>query len=208
MKKIFTALTSVLCLLLLSTSAFATTASPASGTYAPGSQRTITINASPQAGENAVTIRLNVTNMTITNFVPATGGAWIGAIAECSGSVYFTSSQVCVSLAKSSDITSGELLGTLTVTMGSAGSATIVAASGNQYSDGGSNRSVSGTIGTYTLSSGSTGTPGTLPNTSNFKENTVAIAVSFMLLIGGIAFLSSSASDFLNWKRQIRNKVV
>lgn len=200
-------------LLFLTRNVYAVGANPESGSYASGATFNITVTASPQTGENAVTLRLTASNMTITNFVPASGGQWVGAIAECGGGTYFTATEVCVSLAKSADITAGETLGTITATMGSSTS-TLTASSGTQYSDGVDTRNSTGTIGTYSVSTsgsggsggtggsgGSTG-GGTLPNTSFFEDKSQYIILGSIFIFVGITFYAIWLADFNLWKKK------
>src|SRR5260221_12713354 len=102
-KNLFAALScSVLVFAFSFTQVHAVNAVPNSGTDAPNQSINITLTAAPNgSGQNAVQIRLTVTGMTITNFVPVSGGSWVGATADCSGAVYFNATHVCRSLAKS-----------------------------------------------------------------------------------------------------------
>lgn len=187
MKKLLvTLIISFSLLISMSIRSYAVNALPSSGSYAPGQSINISLIATPQAGENAVTIRINAANLTINSFTPTTGGAWVGNIAECPGSTSFTSSQICVSLAKSSDITSNEVLGTLNVTFGNSGSATLTTTSGNQYSDGSVTRASTGVVGNYTISSTApTSAPPVLPNTSLTDYSNVFIVLSLALIFTG-----------------------
>lgn len=160
---------------------------PASGTYAPSTQFNINVTASPTgAGSNAVAIRLTFVNATVINFVPVTGGSWVGATQDCAGPAYFTSSTVCASLAKSIPIVAGETLGTLTIRLANtAGTATVTKASGNIYSDGVTSFPDLGIVANFTISASAT----SLPNTSFFDFNEGVIVVSSLLLIGVGALL-------------------
>lgn len=200
MKKFFLGL--ILSVFILSSTSivvFAYTLSPSSGSYNPGSSFTIQVLAQPNgANQNAVTIRLSATNLTITNFVPVTGGSWVGATADCAGSTYFTATTVCTSLAKSTNITAGEVLGTISVTLGStAGAATFTKTSGSAYSDGITATPDVGGVASYTVT-GSSG--GGLPNTAiGDPQSNLVIAISGILIILGIGIF------FLQKKNTIVN---
>lgn len=167
----------------------AVTMNPSSGTYAPGTQVTITVTAAPTgAGSNAVAIRLTLTNATVVSFTPVTGGTWVGATQDCAGPAYYTSTTVCASLAKSVPIVSGETLGTLVIQLANtSGTATITRASGNVYSDGVTSYANNGTAATFTIS-GSGGT--TLPDTAlTDTQSGIIIGASVLLIAVGAALI-------------------
>lgn len=180
---------------------YAYTLSPSTGTYAPGTSFTIQVLAQPNgANQNAVTIRLSATNLTITNFVPVTGGSWVGATADCAGSTYFTATTVCTSLAKSTNITAGEVLGTISVTLGStAGNATFTKTSGSAYSDGVTATPDVGSVASYTITGSSGG--GGLPNTAiGDPQSNLVIAISGLLIVLGLGifFLQKKNTNIVN----------
>ncbi len=146
----------------------AVTTSPTSRTGTAGQSVTIALTATPQAGENAVQVRITASNMTITNYTPPASG-WIVQNADCNYPGYYNASNVCFTLGKSTDITNGESLGTITATLGSTGTATLTKASGTEYATGSGSRANTGTLVTYTISGsgtgGNTNTGGTLPKT-------------------------------------------
>lgn len=189
MKRLSTFILTIIFFSLTFVSAFAVNASPSSGTYAPGASFNIDLVASPQAGELVVTVRLLVTNMTITNYTPPSSG-WDSITADCGGGTYFTSSTVCVTLGRTTDIPSGASLGTITVTAGTIGSATLERTSGNSYSTGSADREVLGTAGTYTISESATTTPTpsvtTLPVTGIMDNNQ-----GIFMIIGGNLLIAS-----------------
>ncbi len=167
-------------------------ASPSSGTYAPGASFDISLVAAPQAGELVVTVRLLVTNMTVANYTPPASG-WDSITADCGGGTYFTSTTVCVTLGRSTDIPSGASLGTITVTAGGVGSATLERTSGNSYSTGGADREVLGTAGTYTISdSGTTTTPTPTPSVSTLPATGIMDnGDGIYMIIGGNLLIAS-----------------
>ena len=173
---------------------------PSSGTYNPGLGVTINVYASPNgSNQNAVAIRLGVTNMTVISFVPASGGNWIGSTPDCAGPAYYTSTTVCASLLKNATINNGEFLGTLIVQMGNAGAATITKTTGNAYSDGSTQIPDTGIAGSYTLA----GAPVSfLPNTAiggDFRE--------LLFLFAGLILIITGLSLF-NLKKKAYEKVL
>jgi hypothetical protein len=195
-KRLYLTITATVVSLLVTPFLFALSAGavsivPSSGSFAPGSTQTFQILASPPAGQNAVALRLSVTGMTITGFTDPSGV--IAVTGDCTGSVKYTSTQVCVSMAKTTDFQSGDPLGTFTATIASTGSASIVKDAGTEYSDGVGTTASTGTGGTYTIStSGSGGT--TLPNTSSSGSTNT----NMLLLITGLTMLSLGALSYVS----------
>jgi hypothetical protein len=186
------------CLVGFSTPLYAVVATPSTATGAPGSQVTIQLTASAPSGSNAnaVAIRLNVANATVTSFTPATGGSWVGSTGDCTGGTSFTSTTVCASLASSSPIPAGTPLGTLVVQLGSAGTATITRGTGNAYSDGTDTFADEGALASFSVSgtgggnnnAGGNNLPSTLPETSfgNDLPKILAILSSLSLITLGV----------------------
>lgn len=160
---------------------------PASGTYAPGSQVTLTVTAAPTGpNSNAVAIRLALTNATVVSFTPVTGGSWVGQTQDCAGPSYYTTNTVCASLAKSIPIVAGETLGTLIIQLANTtGTASVVRSSGNIYSDGTTSYPHTGTAGTYTIG---TGGNSNLPNTAfEDMESRIILFASILLVVTGFS---------------------
>lgn len=97
----------------------------------------------------AVRIKLTLSNATINSFTPT--GGWLATIGECTADALYTSTEVCVSLAKSSTLSSGEALGTLNITFNALGSVTLVQDESNGYSDGNSFYPYVGTLTTLNV---------------------------------------------------------
>jgi len=159
----------------------AVSSTPSSGGFTPSSTITINLTANPQGSEDSVSLRIQASGMTINSYTPPSGGAWL-SIPTCSGGVYFNSGEICVDLAKSSAITAGESLGTLNVTFGNLSMATLVKTTGNGYTDGVTNRANTGSLASFTLITGSSGT---LPVTGESKLDSKVV-----ILIGGILVVS------------------
>jgi hypothetical protein len=162
----------------------ATTLNPSSGTYGPGSVVTINITATPQAGENAVALRIQGAGLTITGYTPPTG--WTVTTPDCAGSTYFTATNVCASLGKTTAISSGQSLGVITVRLGTSGGATLTGLAGNAYSDGTDTRAVTGQLASFTIDPD---LPATLPIT----DSNSTITNIFILAVGmSLLFLGAS----------------
>jgi hypothetical protein len=165
----------------------AVTMNPSSGNYYPGTQLTINVTAAPTgANSNAVAIRLAVTGATVISFVPVSGGAWVGATADCAGSSHYTSTTVCSSLAKVSTIVAGETLGTLVIQLpATPGTVTIERTAGNEYSNGLTSFPSTGTAASFTVS-----TSGVLPNTAiTDTHGLIIVMVSILLVATGFVLI-------------------
>lgn len=154
--------------------------SPASGTLAANSTQNINIVASPPANAEAVQIRLTLTgDATITGYTGPTDSAWNpGAIGVCAGNTTYTTTQVCVDLANSGTIETGESLGTISVTTGASGSFTISRADGNGYLVNDVIQEQTGMVGTYTI-----GSVTQLPDTSIVDEPKYVIVLGALSII-------------------------
>lgn len=176
--------------------------SPATQSYPAGSSQTVTIYAQPNlSNARGVELAIEATNLTITNYTTTMSGSPL-VINLCSGnSVAFTSSKICVALAKVTDINSGDAIGTVTFTMPQSGSGTLqmVATTDNatsQYSNESTQTAVAGTpttIGTYSVgaSGGNGGGGNTLPNTASGDISTAAIALlsaSTLVVLGLVTY--------------------
>jgi LPXTG-motif cell wall-anchored protein len=183
----------------------AVSVTPSSGSLTAGATETLELIAAPtESNQNAVVLRLSVTGMSITGYTDPSG--FLGVIGECSGGTKFTSTQICASLAKTSSITAGESLGTITVQVGNSGTATITKDTGNSYNFGTESAPDVGQAASYTITTsdsggtgdtgntGGTGTTGgttVLPNTSVSRSNTLFIAI-------GLTFISLGALSYVS----------
>lgn len=176
--------------MIYTVSASAFTLSPASGQLSTNQTQTVQILAN-RTTVNAATLRLTVANGTISNYVDGNGVLGIG---ECAGSAKSTATTVCVSVASTGgNFTSGQVLGTFTLTKTGTTAATITASAGSQYVDG---TAVSGVLATYSAASTTTtggtttsttgSTTGTLPNTasSSFAPTNIVILGLLIIAIG------------------------
>lgn len=175
------------------------TISPSSGQVATGATQNVQIVASNTA-VNAATIRLTVANATISNYADGNGILGIG---ECTGSAKSTSTQVCVSVASTGgNFTTGQVLGSFTITKTGTAPATITADTGSQYVD---NTAVSGVLATFTTAGTTTGgtttggtttggtttgttggTTGQLPNTANATNPQAAVTLGLLVIALGL----------------------
>ncbi len=189
------------------------TANPNSGTFAPGASINMVLPATPQSGENALEINVQVTNMTITNYTPpASSGSvtWV-PIADPTCPTFpnfFNATQICYSLAKVSggNITAGESLGTIAATAGSIGTATVSKVAGNAYV-GSSSRADVGQIASFTIATGGS-TGNTLPSTgigeSFLDQKFLFLGLTFVSL--GLLTYTILAPRKLDFKDVIRVK--
>jgi len=102
-----------------------------------GAVTTFGIKANPPSDSevNAVSIRLQVKGMEITNYFSPGEDGWI-VLPECDGGEFFTSSDLCVGLAKAENMKTGESLGTVEVKITSVEDVSLEKISGTKYSDG------------------------------------------------------------------------
>ena len=203
----------------LSNDVKAFTASPASGTFQPGSTQTIRLVASPpKTNLNVATLRISVTNMTITGYTPPSNV--VGATSDCTGGARFTTSLICTSIGSTQAYNQGDDLGTITVEVGSSGTALITKDSGSSYSNISETLAESlGTMGTYSIATtpttptpvdnsggnnnpsptSNTNTPSVLPKTSSSGSNSLFILI-------GLTFLSLGALSFVSIDTLKRDK--
>ena len=183
MKKSLPIFVIVFTFLMNSTLVGAVSLSPSSGALPAGATQTINIVASPPSGADAVQVRLVLTgDATITGYTGPSGAQWSpGAIGVCTGSATFTSTQVCVDLANSGTIVSGESLGSFTIRTGSeGGSVTIVRDTDNGYLVSSVIQSQAGTVGTYSIGSSSLSV---LPNTA------IVDSPKYIILMGALSLI-------------------
>lgn len=181
-------------------SANAFTLNPSSGTIEPNSETTINILANPIEGESAVTVYIDVEGVTVVEGSYSRPSGFLVVTEECeSQSSFTTTNQVCVTLANSSDIASGESLGSFRVSAPASGTATINTNTQSLYSDGETNRSVTGTLGNYTIEASEDVTaasegvsdeddssPSIIPDTAIEFDKTTIVALGVSIFILGI----------------------
>lgn len=173
--------------------------SPSTASYDAGSSQTITLYAQPNlSGAKGVELAIDATNLTITNYTTTMTGSPLEIKLCSSNTVAYTSSKICVALAKTTVINSGDVIGTVTFTMPSSGTGTLqmVATTDNatsQYSNDSTQTAIAGTpttIGTYTVGSSDSG-GSTLPNTASGDISTAAIALlsaSTLVVLGLVTY--------------------
>lgn len=208
MKKILTYISVLIATgTLLTAPAYAMRLSPNTGTFAPLSEQTIAIVASPtMANAKGVQIRLTVTNATIvpdSYSVSSAQSQGYLSIGLCPGSIFATSTQVCVDAVRTNDadgnerfVTEGNLLGEFRIKF-NAGvtSATIVTGTDSAYLVGSNLVYNNGqTLGTYTV--GTPATP-TLPVTG-LGDSPV------LMIMAGVGIVSLGIL-FLVWREKLQN---
>jgi hypothetical protein len=178
--------TLILFLLLPVHSISALTFDPPVGDYDSNEPFTIEVKADNGLSQaTAVQIRLEATNMTIEGFTPTTSKEWLTPTGDCVDHNFTTDSEVCVSMATTTNITPGESLGVLSVKMPPKGGGIISAQESNGYSDGVKFYPQLGAFGSYTIKSDST---------SKQPENTES---SVRLVIIGIILIALIIIGFL-----------
>lgn len=132
----------------------AITLTPNSGGLNANTSSQIDIVAQPPStiNANSVTLRLSVTNATVT--AVELNSSLLVKIAECAGNVLYTAKTICMTLGKNTAFTSGEKLGTITLDLGSA-TTKITAEDGSFYkgtasSGSSSTAAISGELASYT----------------------------------------------------------
>lgn len=190
--KTFLSLIFVLVLSVISSSNIsAATVSPSSGSYAYGTQVTLTIAASSVvSGQTAVNLDLTFTNATVLSYTAPVGGTWSTFLAgtpQCNGVAFYSSSKVCVALAKNTGtIVAGESLGSVTIRFDKlTGAATAFKTGNNVYINGDTDASEvdDGDIASFTIT-------GTIPDTS-LKDpvgRLVAFGGVLLVLIGLVLY--------------------
>jgi len=193
MKKLLAFIVGVLLFIPLTT-VHAIRLDPTTGIYDTDTEVSVALTANPPAGDfNAVSVRLNIEGGEILDFVQATGTEWIGLTKDClDNTTFFTSNQICLSLAKSTNINSGELIGTLTVKV-TGTSVKITKAEGNIYSDGENSVEDLGDAALYYNSAVTTNVVATSYPTEEVVNNdstllVISIAVIAILAVGLIVF--------------------
>lgn len=150
MKKI--ALFSILIFAIFSVSVQALTLDPSSGNKNLGDVISIDLIAKPNGtGQNAVRIRLHVDGGEVQDFTPITDPKWLGTISECSNNQTFDAQDLCLSMAKTSTIETGEKLGTMQVKANNTRSLTISKGNENGYTDGFNFTPDTGIAATFTV---------------------------------------------------------
>lgn len=166
-------------------SAHAVTLNPSSGTYAPGAIVNFSLVASPPAQSGITTVTIGLTassNMEILAYTPPSSG-WLLTLPDCTGGVYFTSTQICATLGKTTAITAGESLGTVQVRFTSAGTGYLTRNSENAYANTEDSFSQTGNAGSYTISSS---LPSTAIGDDPRGQLTLAVVVGLVVLLGAI----------------------
>ncbi|MDQ6984953.1 MAG: hypothetical protein Q9M91_06085 [Candidatus Dojkabacteria bacterium] len=207
-KKLIKYFTYVLAFLLISsifiskTNAFTT--NPSSRELTPGDSIDIQVLAAPQTGESGIELDIQISGMTVTGFTASNG--WLVSQGTCVGDVSFTTNSVCHLYGDTEAITEGQLLGTITGTVGASGTV-VIDRGATEYATASEARTVTGTAATFTIAaSGGTTTGGgstaggatVLPNTAG---GTSSISDYFYLILG-LTFLSLAALT-LTFKKKL-----
>lgn len=108
------------------------------GVYSQETVLELPLKANPtSADQSAVSVRLLAKNSEFIDFIPATGENWVGITKDCQeGESYFTSNELCLSLAKSSPLLKDELIGTVKLKVNGIDTAVVSKEEGTKYSNG------------------------------------------------------------------------
>lgn len=159
--------------------------SPATGGVSVGGSQAIEVRINVPGTTNAAQIDLtvptplNVTGVTLNPSLITAGGC-------AAGSANFSTNQVCFSVAKGSDFTANELLGTFTVTGTTSGSSTVTHGSTSSLAGGGTDYPLTGQAGIYTVGSG---LPSTAISLAGLKEYQALIIAFFLIDLGLLGFV-------------------
>lgn len=180
----------------------ALTLQPTSGTYAPGSEVTVSVktNSGLAANTTALQLRFNVENATVTQGFQSAecdtlngGDFFCIGVCDAQNPIGFTANSLCLDIASAgenssipSDTTIGYFKVRLSNTPGQV--ATISATSENGYYVGTSLSPVSGVLGNYSVQSGVTPSPTPLPVTGIEDYPALVIIGGVFLVFVGVTF--------------------
>jgi hypothetical protein len=192
-KKLFTVLVALILLGIVSLITHDVSAvTVGQSTYTCVANQLISINltATPSDGtRNLLQLDLQANNLTITNFVAASGWDTTSNGPYCGGAAY-TSSKACALLGMTGGetIESGQAIGTITVKCPTSGTGTLSKTTSNIYSSNSDEVPNTGTLATFTVST-------TLPNTASSDDPVVnnvypifGIAIGLVLIILGFKY--------------------
>jgi len=204
MKKtvLFTLLSGFCLSLLFITRVKALYVQPQSGTFAPGSEVTVTVktNSGLAANTGAMQLRLDIANATVTQGLqstdcdPINGGRYfcIG-VCDAATPIGYTNNSICIDFAaagENSSIASDSVLGFFKIRLSSTPGqvATVTAGSGNGYFVGNTLSPVTGVLGSYTIQSGTNPSPTPLPITGIEDYPVLVMLAGIAIIFLGVGF--------------------
>lgn len=207
MKKVFSTLVLTVALLIaLTSSSYALTLSPSSGTFPVSGNKTINLVSTTPS--TAIKIRLIVTGAKIVSYSSPGGASLAIGVCDSNGSttrsISSTKYEVCVDLGSTgAPISNGASLGTITVASlnSSGGNFTIEAGPQNGYSTTSGFQASIGALGNFSFGSGGNRVT-TLPNTaiSDYMPSRGLLGAAIML--SGVISLAVAIKIFLLDKRR------
>lgn len=207
MKKLLTTifLTTVF-LVLATSSSYAMSLSPSSGSFPVSGNKTINLVATTPS--TAIKIRLVVTNAKVVSYSSPGGASLAIGVCDSNGattrSVSSTKYEICVDLASTgAPISSGSSLGTITVASlnSSGGNFTIEAGPQAGYSTSSGMQSATGVLGNFSFGSGGNKVT-TLPNTAISDYMPSLGILGAAILLSGVVSLLVAVKIFLLDKRR------
>lgn len=178
---------------------------------------TVELKAAPPADPaNAVSVRLSIIGGEFLDFIPSTGNDWIGVTRDCANQDYFTKDSVCFSVAKSTNLVNGEVLGTLTFAITDTSSAKILKAEGNKYSNDQVSFDDKGDLGVFYSESVISETMVSFPDdviVTSTVDNTVPVVLLIIILllgiiVGGVLLLKKRTNLLNSRNTQSKGKVL
>jgi len=154
---------------------------PNTGVFDTNSNLELELTAKPPEGDfNAVSVRLKIEGGEFVDFTPETGTDWIGLTKDCNDNTeFFTTDSICLSLAKSSNLLTDELIGTVQV-KATSDTVKIVKIEGNTYSNGETSIEDRGDAAMFysenSIDTTSTGVIDSQPENEQTTDNTIIIA--------------------------------
>jgi hypothetical protein len=172
------------------------TLNPSSGTIAVSATQSIDIIAeSPTSGMNTTEIRITVPS--IVSIQSFTDGPGVIISFGClSGSAKYSATQICATLARSSDYADGTVIASFTIQGVSNGTAAINFVTDNGYSTSSTFTEYTGLGGTYTIGAGgattggssSVDTGGILPATALVSDEVDRALLALFIIACGFSF--------------------
>lgn len=210
MKKLFTTLLGTLFLVSFSGTVEAMSFNPASGAFPVNANQTIQVLNNPSNPASAVKVRLTIDNAKIVSLTDGSGSLLTIGVCDSENakfrSISTTKYEVCVDIASTSgNIADNHVLMTLTLGSidASGGTFTITGESDNGYQTTEGEENKSGVLGTYSFSTGSSGSNTTvLPNTAISDYMPTKGILGAAILISGIISLTIAVKIFLLDKRK------
>lgn len=164
----------------------ALTVSPSTATVNPISSYSLNLIANfSQNNIYAIQVRISSVGADFIDFQPVAGTDWIVSKGDCAGSAFYTSTTLCFTMAKSTPITNGEVIGVMTLDFLTPGNVILSQTSGNGYSDGNSFYEDTSNVLTYTIQASDTepdpGDEETPPDddTDNTPDTPISGAISY-----------------------------